>query len=167
VSSSLSNPTIHQAGVTIPKLDAPFVDPNGNITPWWFRVLNVLWTRTGGATPLPYSAYIAENPSTGNLTLYQGQQATEIGPVQTGTQAGAPPQVQSPSSSPWVFTATGSGTLVVAGGQVNIKRSTAVWHPIGLQGGCIPLLNGDQVQVIWYGASPPPVVWLPTVEVSG
>lgn len=161
---SQSNITAHQAGTTIPKLDAPFVTPDGRVTPVWLRFLNVLWNKTGQATPLPNTAYIAIDPLTGVLTVYQGQSATPVGQLPTTHTVGGPPEPQTPSGSPWEFVASTSGTLTVAGAQVNLGRGLApVFYPVSLQGGAVPLLAGDKVQLVWFGNSIPVVTWFPTL----
>ena len=154
--------TIHQTGATMPKLDAPLVDEGGNITPWWYRLLTLLWQRTGGATPLPYSGFIALNPATAQYVLYAGGQATPVGNVTTNSITGGPVEIPTPGPSPWVFTATAVGTLFVGGAQVAVRRGpVGVWHQFSVQGGAVPLLNGDAAQLTWFGHDLPTVAWFP------
>lgn len=79
---------------------------------------------------------------------------------QQGT--GGAVQVQSPSTSPFTFTAVYGGTLIVGSGAVAISRDNGqTWLPVSVSGGAIPVLVNDQVQVTWY-QTVPTITFLPS-----
>lgn len=76
---------------------------------------------------------------------------------------GAVPLGQSPTTSPFSFSAAQAGVLVVSSGEVQITRnSTTV--VMSVTGGSFTLSASDQVTVSWTGSgswSIPVVTWLP------
>lgn len=70
-------------------------------------------------------------------------------------------QVQAPTTSPFTFTSTVPGTLLVGGGKIELSGdSGSNWYTIGLTGGTISLLKNSSVRVTWTqaGASNVPAV---------
>jgi hypothetical protein len=47
--SGYVGPTQHQAYQNFPKLDTPFIEPNGQVNIIWYRLLITLWMKSGGS----------------------------------------------------------------------------------------------------------------------
>jgi hypothetical protein len=76
---------------------------------------------------------------------------------------GIAPTVITAGSSPFLFTPSFQGTLVVFGAEVELSRdSGTTWYKVTLNGGAIPLLVKDEVRITWYGSSSPIVTFFPS-----
>jgi hypothetical protein len=143
-----------------PKPEAPAVDPeSGLLTFVWYRFLANLWKQTGGSN-IPIAAGVVFAQVGAYVVAQLAATGAAIGTLLTNSSPGGSAQAQSPATSPWVFVAPQSGTLVVASGQVEYGRG-GKYYLVGLTGGAIWLLAGDSVRVTWYAAVPT-VVWLPS-----
>ena len=64
---------------------------------------------------------------------------------------GLPPSAVTPTGSPFVWTASNPGALVISGGTVSVVEvgRGAVWVVSGLLGGMIPVSAGDKVRMTY------------------
>lgn len=142
-----------------PRLDTPFVEPtSGYIVRPWQRFLLSLWVKSGGSSSSLPGSYYLNVTSDGAIGVYQSLTGELVGVLQPINPK--PPQTLTLGSSPFVWTPTASGTLVVYGAEVEIKRGASAYAPIGLVGGAIPMLQGDSVRITWTSTSPPTATWL-------
>lgn len=144
-----------------PKLDVPIVDEGGYLARPWHRFFISIFRRLGGsfseiASSVFFSASGAE------LGVYSNIDASLLGTLLLTGAAGGPAQPQAPSTSPFIYTATNAGTLVVFAAEVELSRDNGItWYKVTLTGGAIPMLALDRVRVTWYGPSVPEVTFFP------
>lgn len=158
------SPVFHQAFQPFPKLFTEFVTEDRRLAPAWYRLLITMWNKLGATnTTVAGAAVLVQAPGGGSpISVLDAVTGAFLGTLATtgGVPGPAVPQVL--VASPWVFVAPTTGTLVVDGGQVEISRNAgATYYPVGLVGGALPCQPNDRVRVTWYGAVPPPTVFLP------
>jgi hypothetical protein len=147
----------------MPLPTAPLVDGlSGHITLPWFRFLVNLWNRTGGASIPISSAVIFVQGTLDSLVafLVQGSGQVLLGTVLTASSQGQSPALLTPTVSPFTFTAGSAGTFVANSGTMSITRNGQSFA-VGATGGCVPLMAGDEVQLV-FNSPPASVVWLPS-----
>ena len=142
----------------LPKPDSLVVDGDLRASFVWYKFLYDLWNRTGGANVVTASQVILQLTA-GKLIALLASSGQQLATLLTTSSAGGTAVQQTLLGSPWTFVAPLSGTLVVASGQVEIRRG-ATWAIAGLAGGALPLRTGDSARVTWY-QSAPVVWWLP------
>ena len=151
--------TLHQSLQPQLKLDAPFVDASGRMTPPWNRLLLYLWQQVGaGNIPQASSLQLsfANSPNV-DIVNNQGQ---IIGSVQVENTPGTPEEILNVgTSNVFVYTATVSGTLVVNMGRLELSRS-GPFYVVGVMGGAVRLLPNDKARISWAG-SPAEAIWFP------
>ena len=150
--------TLHQSYLTVPRLNTPMVNEDLTVGPAWYRFFIGMYNRLGGSMlAQPNSVFISQAPvgAGAPLAAYSSIDGSLIGIIQLSDQTGGPAVPQVLGSSPFVFTAPGAGTLIVASGKVEISRDNGVtWYTVGLQGGPVPIVRLDQVRVSWTGSAP-------------
>ena len=162
--TSSQSATHHQSFQPMPRLDTPFTNSDGTVALAWYAWLRSIWIRTGcnaGEQPgsVQTASVVAQNPAS-QLNGYS-LTGEDLGVIGTSTSPGGPAEVQTLGASPFVFTAGLAGSLLVSSGKVQISRDSGVtYYTVGLQGGLIPVLATDLVEVSWTG-SVPSVVFLP------
>lgn len=136
-----------ETNVGFPLIDTPFVDREGlHLTRPWYQFLRGLWMKTGQAGGGSVQGTILADGNLQVTTPVEGESAQVIGPT----------------VSPYTFTATFQGSLLVNGAQIEFSRdSGATWYVASLTGGLFPLLTKDQIRLTWYGANAPTVVYFP------
>lgn len=152
----------------IPQLNSAVTNPDGTLNRTWFDFFRQLWLRTGGGTNLVVSALLQGGIwvlefVTSSIAVVGGNINASGTAVEISTPLiGGLPQAQALGISPWTFTATFQGTLLVFGARVDFSRDAgATFFPVTLQGGAIPMLVGDLVKLTWFGDPPESVVFLP------
>lgn len=86
MAQAYTTPTQHQAYQTFPRLDAPFIDADGNVNIIWYRFLIGLFARTGqGFTQQQLTQVLQENPATGDTDIIQATTGDNVGTVVTGS----------------------------------------------------------------------------------
>lgn len=163
----------HQLPQPFPQLGTPLVNPDGTIALAWQRLLISIWNKLGkGFSTAVNAVFISQTP-VGSGALLQAINAVNgevIGEIALANVPGGNAVPQAPGVSPFVFLAPMDGTLLVFSGQIEINRADnypapsvpGAWRLVGLTGGLMPLLVGDQARVTWYDlANPPQVTWLP------
>lgn len=133
----------------------------------WYQFLRGMWLRIGGAVQdlvtglLVGTNFVVMEISGFSFgvvtgTINSGNTVTVTTPV-VGEAAAA----VAAGASPFTYTATFQGTMIVFGGQVEFSRdSGASWILASLTGGFVPMLVGDQIRVTWFGASAPTLTFL-------
>lgn len=162
----MPDPTLHQSFQPFPNLDAQFVEQEGNLAPAAAQLLISLWLKSGGKfSQVPNGVFIQQNPTTAGapLTAYDVVTGATIGVLALANASGPPPEIQTPVVSPFIFTTTKVGTLVVFSGKVEIRRTPSlVWHNVSLVGGPVPMLVNDIIRVSWFNLDPPEIVFFPS-----
>lgn len=145
-----TNPSGQNQG--FPNLDAPFVDPNLYISIPWYQLLVSLWRKTGGSI-VP-----------ANVVML------------TSTTVGGKAQPIVLATSPFQFTATEGGQLLVtwpysltpqfsreSGGEViEFSRDGGTnWYLVGSAPRMVQVSAQDTVRVTWFTPGPPTVVFFP------
>lgn len=145
---------------TLPQLNSPFVDEGGIIQQVWYRFLVSLANKTGLGVATNLIAYVEYNATTGILTAYSASTNQPIGEINLNDNPGLAPVVETPTISPFVFTAKSSGTLFSSGGTIQISRNNGMLLPANTPnaGGATPLRTGDSVSISWSGGAPE-VTW--------
>lgn len=159
------DPTVHQSFIAFPKLYTPVVNPDGTLAAAWQRLLIGLFNRQGGSAPSnPLAVYLQQTPGGGlPIGAYSSFDNSFLGFLTTTNPTPGPAQVQTLGSSPFIFTAGGPGTLIVASGRTEISRDGGTtYYLVSFQGGAVPVLDLDKVRVSWTGTAPV-IVLLPTV----
>jgi len=153
------SPTQHQDYNGIPPYDSGFLYPGSGIVQRnWYWFLLQIWRALGGSFGQVSQASFLQGTS-----VYASGSGKFLGKIITSNVVGAPAVPQTLTTSPFVFVATSLGMLAVYGGEVEFSRDAGVtWYPIGLTGGPIFMLDGDQVRITWYTSNAPPVTWFPT-----
>jgi hypothetical protein len=143
----------------MPRLTTPFVTADGHLTDEWARFLLKIFQVTGGSTAVPVMAYEAIDGSAVNI--YDASTGDLLGELENAAAPGvAPAAVALGGGSPLVYTAPSAGFVLVAGAQVELRRSTATWWLASPNGGSFALRAGDSVRVTWTDpAVPPSVSW--------
>lgn len=148
-----------------PRLNTPLVElESGIISRPWHRLLIELWKKVGSAfLSVANAVYIGQDPSQVGVSVsaFSATTGNKIGDLLLTNAAPAPPVPQALGASPFVFAAPKAGTLVVFSGKVELSRDGATWYEIGLMGGAVPVLAGDQVRVTWFQADAPTVTFFP------
>lgn len=154
--------TINQQG--FPKLDSKIVNPDGTLDWVWYRFLISLWQRSGGASPgpTPPQVTVTLQLNGGLLQAFEFPSGQLIGTLDILGLAGQTGEIQQPEISPWSFSSSSAGTLVVYSGKVEVSRNGEAFTPLGLCGGAVPIRAFDSARVTWFGPDAPTVVWLPT-----
>jgi len=151
-----------------PQVTAPLVEPEtGLIVFVWYAFLRQLWLRVGGAVGNILTGALAGVVPL--LTIGQSVVALVAGELQKDGNVrvntpveGDAPQIVALGNSPFVFHTVFQGTLVVFGGEVELSRDTGTtWYKVGLAGGAVPVLVGDEIRITWYSPVPPPVTFFP------
>ena len=73
---------------------------------------------------------------------------------QSLVSAAAPIEELMPDPSPWVYTALFPGNVLIRGGIVSalaLARSRMVIDPLGVTGGFVPVMPGDELTVTYTG----------------
>lgn len=155
----------HQAFTAMPRLQQPIVNPDGTISVPWYRWLTNLWARAGqGMQQISSAVFLQQTTVNAGapISAYSSITGELIGQIQLTSSVGGPAEPQTLVSSPFAFTASETGSLVVFGGKLGWSRDDGVtFYPVSLVGGAIRLLLGDIARVEWSGAEPPSVVWFP------
>lgn len=146
-----------------PKLDSPMVDAKGNAALPWYFLFITLWNKTGGSL-VPANAPVFLTVQGNLLQVFEQSNPIPIGEVALINKPGAAAQpVDVSSGTPFVFTATQTGTMVVFGAQVELSRDSGVtFFQVTLTGGAIPILAADQLRITWFGTDAPPVTFFPS-----
>jgi hypothetical protein len=155
------------SGTALPEFNSRLVTEDDTVSIPWSRFFIALWQKTGGSIVTVAGTTLIQQ--VGNLFelfgVSGGTSLTYLATLLTPKSFGAAVQVQTLAASPFTYTATVGGTLVVFSGQVELSRdSGANWYMVGLTGGAIPMLNGDRVRVTWFEsgvANRPTVTFFP------
>jgi hypothetical protein len=148
-----SNPYSYSSA--FPK-DFQIVDSLGLLTPAWQYFLQALWAKTGGgATTVSNSYVIVQTPGGPTIVGPGPANGTVIGGVDK-----SPPVVQTLTSSPWAFRAAENGFVALSGGEVDYSRDGVNYYKASMLGGQILMVEGDHINVIWYGPAPS-AIWFP------
>jgi hypothetical protein len=148
----------YQFSSAFPK-DFQIVDALGQLMPAWQYFFQALWAKTGGGTTTIQNSYVVIETPGGPVISGPGpSNGTPIG-------GGAPlpkepPVVQALTSSPWPFRAAVNGFMALSGGEVDYSRDGINYYKASMLGGQIVMLEGDHINVIWYGLTPI-AVWFP------
>jgi hypothetical protein len=148
-----SNP--YQFSSAYPK-DFQIVDGLGQLMPAWQYFFQALWAKTGGGQSTITNTYVVIETPGGPVISGPGpSNGTPVGGV-----AKSAPVVQTLTSSPWHFDAMVNGFMALSGGEVDYSRDGVNYYVASMLGGQIVMLEGDHINVIWYGAAPT-AVWFP------
>src|SRR5258706_14685811 len=152
----------HQAYQGIPRLDSPVIDlGTGYWVPSWYRFIIILWQKEGGSFTTLQGATVLQNNG-GVLSALNALSGQWNGTIGTSASPGGAAVPQTRGASPFVFTATRSGSLVVFAAEAELSRDNGVtYYAVTLTGGAIPVLNGDKVRVTWFTAVAPKVTFFP------
>jgi hypothetical protein len=146
----------------LPGNDIPVTAEDGRVTEPWRRFFLALWQKTGASNTTVQNFLFLQQTSAGLQAYTAGNPTVPVGTIPTTGGSGLPPQPLTLASSPFVYSAVGSGTLVVDSGLLEIKRgSGGTWYTVSLVGGALPLLAGDFARITWNGSSPV-AVWMGT-----
>ena len=137
----------------MPRPGQKFTDTEGLIQTAWYRFLLDLWRKTGASNSNPaQSIYLQYTPS-GQVGYYSTDTGQLIGITPLPNQPGLPAQTQAPLASPWIFTATETGNLIVDSGLVEFSRGS-LWITVSQAGGTVPMLLNDRVRITWFKVVP-------------
>lgn len=152
-----------QQGTPFPLQDFQITDPSGKLTLPWSRLFTLMWSLLGGQTvPGTGSVVLRFDSATGVITAYQSSNGQLIGTIPLQNQPGGAPVPFAVGASPQVFSTEVEGFFVVFAAQVEISRDAgANWYLVTLQGGAVPVRNGDEIRVTWFGANKPTVTFFP------
>lgn len=156
--------TSHDTFAVIPRLDAPMIDPeSGVVSSVWYRLFLDFFKKLGGSeTQVTSFVFVTESGGGGVATNAATGQPVNL--VAGSVSEGAPPETKIATVSPFEYTALVSGLITINGGQVELRRGASAYATVGLVGGAIRLLPGDNVKVSWFSTVPPaPIVWYPDV----
>lgn len=142
-----------------PKLNTPLIDETGNPSIPWYRTLIDMWKKLGGSSSnTPDMVFFQQ--INGSIFAFDSASGDPLGQIPSLIAGPAQPQIL--GTSPFVFTATVAGTLVIDSGKVEISRNNGVtWYQCSLQGGAIPMLIADKVRITWFQQTPV-VAFLPS-----
>lgn len=159
------DPTLSKSFLAFPQLQEPFVNPDGTLATAWYRLLIGMYKRLGGSgLAQPNAAYIAQAPTGAGapLAVYSSFDNSLIGILYLQNTGGGPVQIIDLSSgSPVVFQALEDGTLFCFTGKLEVSRDSGLnWSLVGLTGGAVPLLKGDEARISWT-TSPPQAAYFP------
>jgi hypothetical protein len=146
----------YQFSSAFPK-DFQIVDALGQLQPAWQYFFQALWAKTGGgSTNIQNSYVVIETPGGPVISGPGPSNGTPIG----GAVAKSAPVVQTLSSSPWTFRSAENGFMALSGGEVQYSRDGISFYQASMTGGQILMVEGDHINVIWYGPTPV-AVWFP------
>lgn len=103
-----------------------------------------------------YTEPLVTNNNT-SAAYYRWMQATENGIPPSGET------VLTPSASPYIYTATRRGFVIVSGGTVSylgFSRTPGTFYNTGQTAGSFPVNQGDQLSIVYSAA--PTVVFVPS-----
>lgn len=142
--------------ITLPHFQHPFVDPGGQLTQPWYRILVEIWRRLGGSQAnTPGTLYVQIDPN-GNIGLYNVQNNEEVGilPVIPLTPPAVVP-IPILGASPFIYKSDSIGSIVFDSGAVDISRDSGItWYTGFKVGGAMLIGNGDWVRFTWFESSP-------------
>lgn len=146
----------------MPRLNAPLVNEDGTVAIAWYRWFISMWNRMGLARSAQVSAVFGSQGPGGNVGIYDSFTGDFIGNIIFSEQIPGPAVPQTPTTSPFIYQATASGSLVVFGGACELSRDRGLnFFGVTLTGGAIPVRNGDQVRVKWYSTDLPQITFFP------
>jgi hypothetical protein len=147
----------YQFSSAYPK-DFQIVDGLGQLMPAWQYFFQALWAKTGGgATNIQNSYVVIESPGGG--AIISGPGPSNGTPIE-GAVAKSAPVVQTLTTSPWSFRAAENGFMALSGGEVDYSRDGVNYYKASMLGGQILMVEGDHINVIWYGPAPS-AIWFP------
>lgn len=152
----------HQQFSGLPNFNTPVIDPlTGVFSHPWLYFFSLLWQRLGG-TSLPLSGAYYVGSSGGVPSLFSVLTKKVIGPVSSGTVVPDAQTTIAIGASPVTLVAAGTGNIVVSGGgQVELSRPPGAFVTVGVSGGIVPVVKGDQVRVTWFSTVAPTVSFFP------
>ena len=130
------------SSTNIPRLNTPFVDQDGIIEKPWLRLLIGMYNKLGGTSLTP--------------------------PFVLNTPGGTPASIQL-NANPQIYTAPGSGMVIVWGADWVEFARDGNWYTVSkvgtsISGGAIPMTTGDEIRVTWTpGNVPPTITWMPGI----
>lgn len=163
----MATPTVTSASApqtVIPRFDTEFVDENRRIRQPWHRLLVDLYKKLGSSQAnTPASVYF-QLLANGQIQIFSSGTNASLGFLVFTGQIGKIPVPQPVGISPFTFSPTVAGTLMVENGMVEISRSGGggIYYKVSQVGGAIPMLSNDTVRVTWFGATAPKVTFFPT-----
>jgi hypothetical protein len=147
----------YQFSSAYPK-DFQIVDSLGQLQPAWQYFFQALWAKTGGgSTTISNSYVVIESPSG---PVISGPGPSNGTPVGGGPLPKELPVVQTLVTSPWAFRAAANGFMALSGGEVDYSRDGTNYYKASMLGGQILMVEGDHINVIWYGPTPS-AIWFP------
>lgn len=148
-----------QTFTAFPKLSTEFVDKEERLNAPWHRFLIALWRKTGGSNVPETNNVSLVQASSGAIQAYD-QNGTVLGTVALENKPGGAAQVIAPTASPQVYAALVGGLLLVSSGKLELSRDAGVtYYIVGLQGGALPLKNGDKARITSNSATT--ITWFP------
>lgn len=161
----MTNSTASIPNTTLPTTNVPMgvADAAGDvrISVPWHRFFVDVWKKLGsGQSSAAAMAYLVLN-SDGTVDMYDSATNKLIGQVQIQPAQGGTEEPQTVETSPFIFTATNFGYLLVSSGQVELSRTPGTFYIVSLVGGYFAMEPKDSIRVTWYGASPPKVIFFP------
>lgn len=143
-----------------PNLQSQVADKNGNLTPIWRNFFATMWNRTGGSVSATYALLNGSENQVFNVAAATSPfEAVNLS--QYRTQDGQNSAAITLTGSPFSYTATGNGTMVISGNGVaslSVKRGTNTIS-VGAHYAPVPLRNGDVLTVNYIGT--PVLTWVP------
>jgi hypothetical protein len=147
----------YQFSSAYPK-DFQIVDGLGQLMPAWQYFFQALWAKTGGgATTINNSYVVIETPSG---PVISGPGPSNGTPIGDGVLPKGAPVPQTLTTSPWPFRAAENGFMALSGGEVDYSRDGVNYYKASMLGGQILMVEGDHINVIWYGPAPS-AIWFP------
>lgn len=143
----------------LPGIDIPMVTSEGRVTEPWHRLFQTLWQKTGASITTTQNFLFLQRTGSGVDVSSAADPNGSEGQLVFSGAPGAPEQVLSPGSSPFIYTAATAGTLLVDSGEVEIRRASGSWYAVSLSGGAVPLRAQDSARISWQGPAPI-VVWM-------
>lgn len=144
----------------LPVPQTRFLDANGNVALIWRKFLEALLVRTGG--PAATSNALLNGNSNQQFAVQTAEKSTSAVPLaQYRSQPGQTPNVINVTASPWTFTASSNGFLILDVGSVsNVEfQRNGVQATLGNPPEMISMRQNDQVIVTF--SSAPEAVWFP------
>lgn len=155
------DPTLHQSFQGLPRLSAPFVDENGLLAKAWYRFVISCWRALGQAYVAPEASVVLQITETGTVNVIRASTGAILGQLNFSAAPGGAAEVQVVGASPFVFTATNGGTLLISSGQTELSRDGGgTFYVVSLVGNALPMLKNDVARVSWFGNAPS-IVFLP------